>query len=86
MKKDQYQMHWPTNIRYSQNVNDVSLTRADDQRPEGNTLIGLQMGTNKFASQKGFSHGTRHGADIRCDQMVPEANSMIGLQVCARNY
>ena len=44
----------------------LPVHRADDQTKEGNTLIGLQMGTNRYATQKGMvMGGVRHGADIR---------------------
>ena len=54
----------------------------EDQLQAGQTVIGLQMGTNKVASQKGMSFGnTRHIADIRCDDVSKEGQSMIGLQM-----
>ncbi|KAI0208336.1 Calponin-3 [Lamellibrachia satsuma] len=55
---------------------------SEDQLQAGQTVIGLQMGTNKVASQKGMSFGnTRHIADIRCDDVSKEGQSMIGLQM-----
>ena len=36
-------------------VRHVSDIRADDMTKEGSSVIGLQMGTNKFASQSGLS-------------------------------
>ena len=39
---------------------------SEDKLKAGQTVIGLQMGTNKLASQKGMSFGTsRHIADIK---------------------
>jgi len=39
----------------------------DNLSKEGQSVIGLQMGTNKGASQKGMSFGgQRHVADIQC--------------------
>lgn len=54
----------------------------DDQLQAGQSVIGLQMGTNKMASQKGMSFGnTRHIADIKCDNVSREGQSTIGLQM-----
>ena len=42
---------------------------------EGQALIGLQAGTNKFASQKGMSFGAvRHVSDIHVDDMTKEGH------------
>ena len=42
-------------------VRHVSDIKADDLTKEGSSVIGLQMGSNKFASQKGMSFGAvRH--------------------------
>lgn len=47
----------------------------------GKGIIGLQMGTNKFASQKGMTMGgVRHIFDIKCEDMCPEGSSIINLQ------
>nr|AKS48163.1 calponin-like protein-2 [Mytilus coruscus] len=44
-------------------------------------LIGLQSGTNKFASQKGMRIGAvRHIADIRADKFDKESEGQISLQ------
>lgn len=62
----------------AKNVRDFT----EDQLQAGQSIIGLQMGTNKVASQKGMSFGnTRHIADIRCDDVSKEGQSMIGLQM-----
>lgn len=48
----------------------------------GNTVIGLQMGTNKLASQKGMTFGgQRHIADIGVDEASKEGQAVIGLQM-----
>lgn len=48
----------------------------------GNTVIGLQMGTNKLASQKGMTFGgVRHIADIQVEEPSKEGQSVIGLQM-----
>ncbi|XP_029647269.1 calponin-1-like [Octopus sinensis] len=47
----------------------------------GEGIIGLQAGTNKFATQKGMViGGVRHVADIRCDKYDPESCKDINLQ------
>jgi hypothetical protein len=54
----------------------------DEQLAAGKTVIGLQAGTNKCASQKGMAMGgVRHIADIRCDDMSAEGAAVIGLQM-----
>jgi len=61
----------------SKNVREFS----EEQIQEGKKVIGLQMGTNKLASQSGMSFGaTRHIADIKCDDMTQEGAGVIGLQ------
>ena len=53
----------------------------EEQKNAGKNVIGLQMGTNQVASQKGMSFGTsRHIADIKCDDVSREGQSVIGLQ------
>ncbi|ESO02303.1 hypothetical protein HELRODRAFT_184984 [Helobdella robusta] len=54
----------------------------EEQLNAGQTVIGLQMGTNKLASQKGMSFGaTRHIADIQVDEASKEGQAVIGLQM-----
>lgn len=63
-------------------VRHIADIRCDDMNQEAQAVIGLQAGTNKFASQKGMSMGAvRHIADIRCDDMNPEGSAVIGLQM-----
>lgn len=54
----------------------------DDQMKAGQNVIGLQMGTNKVASQAGMSFGTqRHINDIKCDDVSSGGKNVIGLQM-----
>jgi len=54
----------------------------EDQLKAGQGVIGLQMGSNQGASQKGMSFGnTRHIADIQCDEISREGQGVIGLQM-----
>lgn len=54
---------------------------SDEQLRAGQSIIGLQAGTNKCASQSGMSMGgVRHVADIRADDMSKESQGMVGLQ------
>lgn len=54
----------------------------DEQLAAGQNVIGLQMGTNKGASQKGMSFGTsRHIADLKVDEASKEGQAVIGLQM-----
>lgn len=54
---------------------------SDETLAAGRETIGLQMGTNKLASQAGMSFGaTRHIADIKVDDMSKEGAGIIGLQ------
>ena len=54
----------------------------EEQLRSGQNVIGLQMGTNKLASQKGMSFGaTRHIADIQVEEASKEGQSVIGLQM-----
>lgn len=47
----------------------------------GSSVIGLQMGTNKLASQKGMKMGAvRHIADIRADDMDRSSEGVVNLQ------
>ncbi|KAL5110160.1 Myophilin [Taenia crassiceps] len=56
-------------------------TFSPEQLAISNTVIGLQAGFNKGASQKGMSMGAvRHIADIKTDNMTREGQSIIGLQ------
>ncbi len=60
--------------------------RADDLQKAGTDIIGLQAGTNKYASQKGMSFGVRHGADIRADDLTKMGADVIGLQAGTNRY
>jgi len=52
-----------------------------DQLRAGEGLIGLQSGTNKFATQKGMKIGAvRYCADIRADIMNKDSQSVLILQ------
>lgn len=54
----------------------------EEQLKAGQGVIGLQMGTNKMASQKGMSFGgQRHIADIPVDEPSKEGQAVIGLQM-----
>jgi len=54
----------------------------EEQMKAGQGVIGLQMGTNQLASQKGMSFGNqRHIADLPCDEASKEGQSVIGLQM-----
>lgn len=58
-----------------------------EQLRAGHGIIGLQAGSNQFASQKGMSLGAvRHIADIRCDDMTQEGQAVIGLQAGTNKY
>jgi hypothetical protein len=50
-------------------VRHIADIRADDASKEGENIITLQAGTNKFASQKGMTGfgAIRHVSDIRSD-------------------
>lgn len=62
-------------------VRHVADIRADDMNQDGQGVINLQAGTNKFASQKGMSMGAvRHIADIRADEMCQDGQGVINLQ------
>jgi hypothetical protein len=55
---------------------------SDEQLKAGQSVIGLQMGTNKCASQKGMSFGgQRHIADLQVDDASREGQAVIGLQM-----
>lgn len=55
---------------------------SDEQMKAGQGVIGLQMGTNKVASQAGMSFGgQRHINDIKCDDISKEGSNVIGLQM-----
>lgn len=54
----------------------------DEQMAAGQNVIGLQMGTNKLASQSGMSFGgQRHINDIKVDDASREGSNVIGLQM-----
>lgn len=55
---------------------------SEEQLQEGKKVIGLQMGTNKGASQAGMSFGTqRHINDINAGEASKEGQGVIGLQM-----
>jgi len=55
---------------------------SEEQMQEGKKVIGLQMGTNKGASQAGMSFGTqRHINDINVGEGSKEGQNVIGLQM-----
>jgi hypothetical protein len=63
-------------------IRHVADIRTDEISKEGHGVIGLQAGTNKFASQSGMViGGVRHVADIRADDMSKAGQGVIGLQV-----
>lgn len=46
-------------------VRHVADIRADDLTKEGSSVIGIQMGSNKFASQSGMTFGgVRHVGEL----------------------
>lgn len=62
-------------------VRHVADIRADDMAQDGQGVVILQAGTNKYASQKGMSMGSvRHVADIRADEMDQDGQGVINLQ------
>lgn len=53
----------------------------DDVLKAGESMIGLQMGTNKLASQSGMNFGKgRHINDVKVDDCSREGHGVIGLQ------
>ena len=53
-------IHFTTGMSFGA-VRHVADIRADDCTKEGSSVIGLQMGSNKFASQSGMTFGgVRH--------------------------
>ena len=59
----------------------LTSTQIEDASKDGQGVIGLQMGSNKGASQKGMAMGaSRHVADIRADQMDQQSAGVINLQ------
>jgi len=60
----------------------VADIRADDLSKDSASHIGLQMGSNKGATQSGMTMGgVRHVADIRADDLSKEGASVIHLQM-----
>nr|AMQ67291.1 calponin [Azumapecten farreri] len=59
-----------------------------EQLKSGHGTIGLQSGSNKFASQKGMTSmgAVRHISDIRADDQVPEGQSMLTLQAGTNRF
>ena len=53
---------------------------------EGEGVIGLQAGTNKYASQSNAGvvmGGLRHAADIRADDMTKVTDSLTHSRCCS---
>lgn len=59
-----------------------------EQLKQAHGVIGLQSGTNKFASQKGMRSigAVRHIADIRADDASQDSQSMITLQAGTNKF
>ena len=58
-------------------VRHVSDIRADDMDKDGSGVIGLQMGSNKGASQKGMAMGaSRHVADMKVRILLSTTNDL----------
>lgn len=58
-------------------VRHVADIRADDCAMEGQGVIGLQAGTNKFASQSGMSFGKGRGvSDIKISKVTDDEDLM----------
>ena len=54
---------------------------SDEQMKAGETIIGLQAGTNRCATQSGMAMGgVRHVADIKVDDLSRQGTAVIGLQ------
>jgi len=63
-------------------VRHVADIRADDMSKDSASHIGLQMGSNKGATQSGMTMGAvRHVADIRADDLSKDGASVIHLQM-----
>jgi len=59
----------------------VADIRVDDLSQEGQGVIGLQMGSNRGASQTGMTFGgVRHGGDTKVEQMDEASRGIINLQ------
>ena len=60
----------------------IADIKVDAASKEGQNVIGLQMGSNKGASQTGMSYGAqRHIADIKVGDMSRESAGVIGMQM-----
>uniref|UniRef100_A0A8W8LEQ3 Transgelin n=2 Tax=Magallana gigas TaxID=29159 RepID=A0A8W8LEQ3_MAGGI len=58
-----------------------------EQLKQSHGVIGLQSGTNKFATQKGMRIGAvRHIADIRADDLSQDGQNHIGLQAGSNQF
>ena len=56
----------------------------EEMSKEGQGVIGLQAGTNRYATQSSSGvtmGGARHAADIRVDDLSKAGQGIIGLQV-----
>jgi len=56
----------------------------EEMSKEGHGVIGLQAGTNRYATQSSSGvtmGGARHAADIRVDDLSKAGQGIIGLQV-----
>ncbi len=52
----------------------------EEQLRAGDSIIGLQAGSNKGATQSGMGSGVRHIADIKVNEMSKDGANFIGLQ------
>ncbi|XP_052060238.1 calponin-1-like isoform X4 [Mytilus californianus] len=58
-----------------------------EQLKQSHGTIGLQSGTNKFATQKGMRIGSiRHISDIKADDLLKEGNTLLTLQAGTNRF